>query len=209
MEIKVEHVELAQKIAKKLHSGQFRADGKTPYIEHPTAVAHITQEHGGSIHAICLAWLHDVLEESAEKCKAVMGVDSIEEKWQWWHEVKNNYLLGSRKNKVAQLFYDLADDLAVISDHWASTQEDIKARGKLWYLSSLLLDAEEDVLLVKLADMVANIRESAGSRMSQEKRYLKAVQTLILTDRQDLTPGHRALIEEICSLVKEHSQATA
>jgi len=65
-------VQLALKIAKKAHKGQFRHDGKIPYITHPIAVAKLfKKEYKGSkwnekdmpkiIEAACL--LHDVLED--------------------------------------------------------------------------------------------------------------------------------------------------
>jgi (p)ppGpp synthase/HD superfamily hydrolase len=65
-------VKLALKIATKAHEGQFRWDKKTPYIQHPIAVAKLfKKEYKGSkwynkntpkiIEAICL--LHDVLED--------------------------------------------------------------------------------------------------------------------------------------------------
>ncbi len=65
-------VNIALKIATKAHKGQFRHDGKTPYITHPIAVAKLFKkeyknskwhEKGMSkiIEAACL--LHDVLED--------------------------------------------------------------------------------------------------------------------------------------------------
>lgn len=42
------NVETAEKIARILHEDQFRADGVTPYIEHPKAVAELVKEYGGS-----------------------------------------------------------------------------------------------------------------------------------------------------------------
>lgn len=50
----------AQRIATEAHEGQFRRDGKVPYIEHPRAVA---SRVGNGIDAKIVAWLHDVLED--------------------------------------------------------------------------------------------------------------------------------------------------
>jgi (p)ppGpp synthase/HD superfamily hydrolase len=64
-------VELALEIAKEAHKGQFRHDNKTPYIEHPLAVAkpfrrplktYPTKEDR-EIY-ISTALLHDVIEDS-------------------------------------------------------------------------------------------------------------------------------------------------
>ena len=54
-------VELARRIATAAHQGQFRRDGKTPYIEHPAAVASRAPQSPESQAA---AWLHDVLEDT-------------------------------------------------------------------------------------------------------------------------------------------------
>jgi len=55
-------IDKARLIAISAHSGQFRRDGKTPYIEHPYAVADRV-EHLGYKY-ICVALLHDVLEDT-------------------------------------------------------------------------------------------------------------------------------------------------
>lgn len=54
----------AKATATKWHKGQFRRDGKTPYIKHPEAVANAVE----GWQAKCVAWLHDVLEDT--KCPA-------------------------------------------------------------------------------------------------------------------------------------------
>ncbi len=61
------YVEKAFTIAKKAHKGQFRRDGKTPYIEHPLEVYQrfipfFPREEMWLLQAIAL--LHDVLEDS-------------------------------------------------------------------------------------------------------------------------------------------------
>ena len=53
-------VELALHIALQAHNGQFRRDGKTPYVEHPIAVALQFKEPRLRV----LAYLHDVIEDS-------------------------------------------------------------------------------------------------------------------------------------------------
>lgn len=56
-------VELAREIATKAHHGQYRRDGVTPYINHPEQV--VTRV-GSDPNLIAAAWLHDVLEDTAE-----------------------------------------------------------------------------------------------------------------------------------------------
>jgi len=63
----------AETLAGLAHSGQFRRDGVTPYIEHPTAVASRCAGEKPKI----VAWLHDVLEDTnVKRCDLVdMGFD--------------------------------------------------------------------------------------------------------------------------------------
>ncbi len=54
-------IEIAENIARKVHQGQFRRDGITPYIVHPERVARRLSEDS---EAQAVAWLHDVLEDT-------------------------------------------------------------------------------------------------------------------------------------------------
>ena len=56
-----EKIQKAKELATREHDGQNRRGGE-PYITHPEAVANMVAEHGET--AICLAWLHDVKEDS-------------------------------------------------------------------------------------------------------------------------------------------------
>ena len=55
-------IELAKKIATEKHRGQFRRDGKTPYVSHPAAVAERLGNEAAEV--VMAAWLHDVLEDT-------------------------------------------------------------------------------------------------------------------------------------------------
>ena len=55
-------VNRARAIATKAHEGQFRRDGKTPYIVHPEAVAAMFPDDCEFMKAAAL--LHDVIEDS-------------------------------------------------------------------------------------------------------------------------------------------------
>ena len=180
------NIETAEKIARQLHEGQFRADGITPYIEHPKAVAELVKEYGGSEKGICLAWLHDIMEENAEGTRKLLGLDRIDSKARFIMDMKGR-----------EGWADICFGLARISDHWEADQQEIKDRGKAVYLVKLLLTASSDLLLVKLCDMLANIRESKGTRKSQEKRYRKAVRCFWELGDKSLTEAHKQLIAAI------------
>ena len=180
------NVKLAEKIATELHAGQFRADGITPYIEHSKAVAELVKEYGGSEKSVCVAWLHDIMEENAEGTRKLLGLSKIDSKARFMMDMR------SRED-----WADVCFDLAKISDHWDTDQQEIKERGKVVYLAKLLLTASSDLLLVKLCDMLANIRESNGTRKSQEKRYHKAVSCFWELGDKSLTEAHKQLITTI------------
>ena len=180
------NIETAEKIARQLHKGQFRADGVTPYIEHPKAVAELVKEYGGSEKCVCVAWLHDIMEENAEGTRKLLGLDRIDSKARFIMDMRG------REDWASILF-----DLARISDHWEPDQKEIKERGRVVYLAKLLLSASSDMLLVKLCDMLANIRESKGTRKSQEKRYRKAVRCFSELGDKSLTEAHKQLIAAI------------
>ena len=177
----------AKYLAELFHEGQTRADKVTPYIEHPKLVAELVEKFGGDDECIALAWLHDILEESADKVAAHFHLDKehIEAKPRFWMQMKDRWESG------------FCMKLSKLSDHWKSDQDIIKNKGKVAYLAELLISADTKVVLVKLCDMLANITESGGTRMSQEGRYFKAIQCLKMAERKDLDERHEEVIVAI------------
>lgn len=57
-------VRRAMAFAYHAHDGQFRDDGKTPYITHPAQTANIISEVTQDEEVIAAAWLHDVIEDT-------------------------------------------------------------------------------------------------------------------------------------------------
>lgn len=184
----------AKYLAELFHEGQTRADKVTPYIEHPKKVAELVQKFGGDDEAIALAWLHDILEESADKVASHFHLEKkhIESKARFWMQMKDRWESG------------FCVKLSHLSDHWKIDQDIIKSKGKVAYLAELLIDADSKLVLVKLCDMLANITESNGSRMSQETRYFKAIQCLKMAERKDLDERHKELIAKIEALYNIH-----
>jgi (p)ppGpp synthase/HD superfamily hydrolase len=185
----------AKYLAELFHEGQTRADKVTPYIEHPKMVAEFVEKFGGDDEAIALAWVHDILEESEYRVVAHFHLEPqhLEAKPRFWMQMKDRWG-GSFCMKLSKL-----------SDHWKSDQDIIKSKGKVAYLAELLISADSKVLLVKLCDMLANITESNGSRMSQETRYFKAIQCLKMAERKDLDERHEELIVKIEALYYIHN----
>ena len=184
----------AKYLAELFHEGQTRADKVTPYIEHPKMVAEFVEKFGGDDEAIALAWVHDILEESADKVAAHFHLEPqhLEAKPRFWMQMKARWGSG------------FCMKLSKLSDHWTIDQDLIKYKGKVAYLAELLISADSKVLLVKLCDMLANITESKGTRMSQETRYYKAIQCLKMAERKDLDERHEELIAKIEALYYIH-----
>lgn len=181
----------AKEFATKIHEGQFRADGVTPFINHPARVAELVERYGGDERAVCVAWLHDVFEE---------GLHRIEQEWHIQILTKLDvYRYVKQYNwRWSEVYLSVLK----LTDTW--DQEEIEHKGKVWYLSQLLLTTSSLALTVKLCDMLANIEESNGSRISQEKRYLKAVRVLLSAERNDMNMHQITLCNSIVDMVERH-----
>lgn len=176
----------AKYLAELFHEGQTRADGVTPYIEHPKKVVELVEKFGGSEFCIALAWMHDILEESADKVKEHFHLSNVSSKTKFMLQMRDRWDMSFIMR------------LCKLSDHWDTDQFEIKeGKGKVAYLAELLIGGSSDVVLVKLCDILANIMESDGSRMSQEKRYYKAIQCLKMAERKDLDNRYDELITNI------------
>lgn len=181
----------AKEFATKIHEGQFRADGVTPFINHPARVAELVERNGGDECAVCVAWLHDVFEE---------GIPRVEQEWHV--PVKSKRDVFRYVTQYDRRWDDVYLSVLKLTDTW--DQKEIERNGKVWYLSQLLLTTSSLALTVKLCDMLANIEESNGSRISQEKRYLKAVRVLLAAERNDMNMHQVTLCHSIIDMVERH-----
>ena len=68
MKVRTDLVELAKNYATNFHKGQFRKDGKTPYIKHPAQVVKKLKKDFDikDQYILAGAWLHDVVEEGGD-----------------------------------------------------------------------------------------------------------------------------------------------
>jgi len=73
-------VALALRIAEEAHRGQTRWDGKTPYVEHPKAVAEDVFMRGLGPGGQVVALLHDVLEDTSLTAEDLIskGIDKFD-----------------------------------------------------------------------------------------------------------------------------------
>ena len=138
--VKNTQIELCKSIATAAHSGQFRRDGKTPYIVHPKAVV---DRVVGDTDAVSAAWLHDVIEDCDETRTSLQekGVpsnvlDAVEAMTKTKGPSYEEYLARVRGNPLARKV-KIADMLANLSD--GPTERQIKK-----YAHGLLFLLEED-----------------------------------------------------------------
>lgn len=116
--MKSEHnlIERAVAIAMKAHEGQTRADGVTPYVTHPIAVAlNVARLDGVQEEHIAAALLHDVLEDTdvtEETLRAALS-DSVVDLVVWL----TNPSKGSRRPREARKRMDR--EHAVRAPIWA------------------------------------------------------------------------------------------
>jgi len=110
----------AKQIASRAHSGQYRKDGYTPYVNHPAAVAQRLGREDDEVVAV--AWLHDVLEDTAETSETLRAagipnsvIHAVEVLTRADGVSYKEYLLGVRQNwiarkvKVADILHNLSD----------------------------------------------------------------------------------------------------
>ncbi len=156
--------------ATKKHAGQFRADGKTPYIVHPIKVAEIVRRVKQSAdidYIVAAALLHDTLEDTYTS----------------YQELKDEFgeMVASMVMEVTTASYV---PLLI---------------GKSNYLKRKMEDMSSYALVVKLADRLANILDSASLPPERKDRLIVDTADIIeyLEDHRELTSTHRRLISEI------------
>lgn len=133
--------------AKKQHHGQFRADGVTPYIEHPKMVAEIVKEYVTKFgrqedfevlyELVAAAYLHDVMEDT--------DVSYVK-----------------LKKEFGELTAGLVMDVSTVD-------YDKNEKGKDRYLAGKMVNMTGYALVIKLADRLANVRDS--EYLSLERKF--------------------------------------
>ncbi len=122
--------------AARLHHGQFRKDGTTPFIVHPAAVAAILAQAGAPEAVIAAGYLHDVLEDVSPTLYT------------------KAHMLADFGPRITQIVVDVSE----VKDPDATPHEQRatwRARKEA-YLAHLKT-ASQDALMVSAADMMHNL----------------------------------------------------
>lgn len=117
-------VEQAKLFATAAHAGQFRRDGRTPYVSHLQAVVERVTQRQVSETSEAVAWLHDVIEDtkygptdlfkqnfSVEVVEAVMTLTRRKDIGESYSEFLGRVIQNpiAREVKIADLLSNLAD----------------------------------------------------------------------------------------------------
>ena len=186
-------------MAYELHAGQTRADKHTPYITHPELVAKLVSDYTTDDKLVAIALLHDIIEESSDRIKqAFKGLITLSTDTDYVQANWNDAMYLLTKD------YQVAAGVLRLTDSFDYIQDYIKTKGKVEYLSLLFSSLPAGYCLVKLCDMLANMTESNGTRMSQETRYFKAVCNFEKSSI-NIDGNCRAVINQIKDTYAKHS----
>jgi len=143
--------------ATRAHRGQFRKDGKTPYILHPQRVAERVKFFGGDHRGIIASWLHDVMED----CDDGEGIvrDALQRMELPRHERDEIFAIVSALTKNPAI--------NVKSERLADTLERIN-------------QAPFQAILVKLCDRMDNVTDARDRGPTFLKMYLALTDQLIV-----------------------------
>ena len=136
-------IQKAKELATREHEGQNRRGGE-PYITHPEAVANMVSDLGGT--AVCLAWLHDVKEDSRKGFDFSMEFGKeIEEGTNLLARKKDETYYDFIKRIVnsgnRDVMYDKLKDLT----HNMSTLEEGSMKDKYRFAFAMLWEAIENL----------------------------------------------------------------
>lgn len=167
MDISYNHV---LEFATQKHEGQFRADGVTPYIEHPIRVAEIVKKykHSKNIeYIIAAALLHDTLEDTYTSYK----------------ELKDNF-----GEVVASMVMEVTS---------ASFMPILYGKGS--YLKHKMQYMSHYALVIKLADRLANLLDIKTLPKEKQQKLIRDTVEIVeyLETKRELTPAQQSILDEI------------
>jgi (p)ppGpp synthase/HD superfamily hydrolase len=159
--------------ASRAHKGQYRKDGRTPYIVHPARVAGYVSMFGGSHVAIISAWLHDVYEDCTPE----------------WISLTDSFIA------VLPLPENEQQEISEIVDALTKKNTIPLKSARLSDSISRILDAPPEATLVKIGDRIDNFLDTACRDGRVRKRYLVSTDEIIdrLSVRADFYGYEKAM----------------
>lgn len=156
----IKSLRIAAHAATDAHNGQFRKNGKTPYIVHPASVAQLVLMYDPTCYlGAVTAWCHDILEDCGLRGSAIY-VEALAEM----------PLTSEEGNQIITAVYALTKN-DTISPRGAK-MEDCVAR-------LIDDDAPPFTILVKICDRIDNLMDMEGFTSEFEKIYINETDMLI------------------------------
>lgn len=143
--------------ANKLHKGQFRKDHKTPYIEHPKAVAEIIKEF------VILYGRQEDIDLLPELAAAALLHDTIED---------TNVCPRDMENRFGVLVSGLVQDVTTVN-------YDRNEKGKDRYLAEKMTHMTDYALILKLCDRMANVRDSEQLSLGEKFKLRRGTEYIL------------------------------
>lgn len=167
------------KFATEKHAGQYRADGKTLYIEHPIKVAKLLRKYKKSRNIdliLAAGLLHDTLEDTYTS----------------YRELLDNF-----GEIVASMVMEVTT---------ASYMPRLMGKGN--YLKHKMLDMSNYSLCIKLADRLANLMDSDTLPPDRRQKTITDTYEIIefLEQNRTLTETHQNMINDIRIELKKLEQ---
>ena len=166
------------KFASEKHSGQYRADGVTPYINHPVLVAELVKKYKQSKNIdsiVAAALLHDTLEDTYTS----------------YRELVDNF-----GEMVASMVMEVTS---------ASFMPFLA--GKADYLQNKMINMSNYALIIKLADRLANIIDGKTLTKERREKLILDTNEIVkgLEQNRKLTSAQANLIKTLKDEVKKLS----
>jgi (p)ppGpp synthase/HD superfamily hydrolase len=152
------------------HQGQFRKDGKTPFIVHPARVALLTyssiNDEVASTEGICTGWVHDVIEDC---CEDALGFNIRN------HTVSfREYLLENVPYEIATNIINMVIDLTKHTDPDASKEQIHKK-----YYECLAERGGRVTQVIKFCDCTDNLLDMNNMTPKGRRWYIRDTKQLI------------------------------
>ena len=168
-------IEGAMEMAEEVHSGVMREDGVSPFLDtHTWPVTLDVVRHyrtgGRNITGVevASAILHDVMEDDGR-------ILNLYEAKSYGFDAYMRYRFGSRVHKIASEL-----KIKPLENFPGNTADD-KVRARFWHYCDVLLKADYDVKVIKLADRLNNMNFIANvPGHAKSRRYLREAEDFYL-----------------------------
>jgi (p)ppGpp synthase/HD superfamily hydrolase len=181
---------IASHCAMSAHEGQFRKDGKTPYITHPARVAGLVASYGSTVNAQIAAWLHDTVEDVEE-----FDLDEVLGKM-------DRFLHAEDIDKIREMVI-------------AMTKNDTLVPRKARMIDAIdrvvaLHEKNPEIVLLKICDRIDNLIDSDGMKESFVSTYL--VESKYMHDRfkpcveKEGNTSHKAALHLLWYIIEKKSE---